>query len=316
MDLLRLPLLVLTDVFKYMDFRVKFLISLMSKRARKTLKLTSTPSHLLFDFSTIPYIEAGYQGMFAKVTDEESNYLIEGELMRLRLFPKRVYLHDGTPKKQLLFASYLLDTFTKPTISIRFWDSTQPALALEFMKMINQRQVSIKAFSYHIIGTSSEVITEILDKCTEVTDSIFISAVFPNDFVYTPPRPFKAKELRVGKTTNWLNLEKFLNCCRITVELGGNSNRTAQIYNSFFTKWMDSDAPLQKLQLSNFEESEGRLIMDALSNQGTKRTINEHWFEIKRKNGSEFFIYEYHRDIKIFTKQAYLERSNKIYQHE
>uniref|UniRef100_A0A1I7UTM3 FBA_2 domain-containing protein n=1 Tax=Caenorhabditis tropicalis TaxID=1561998 RepID=A0A1I7UTM3_9PELO len=165
-----------------------------------------------------------------------------------------------------MFASYLLETFTnKSTISVTFHDSTR--LALEYMKMANERQVSIKMFRYQTRGEhSSEIISKILDECTEVTDVISIDAFRPDDFVYIPPRPFKTKELYVWKTTNWFNLEEFMSCRWIFLELSDNSNRTAETYNLFFNKWMNLDVRLQALTLYISKESDRRSIMDALKN--------------------------------------------------
>uniref|UniRef100_A0A1I7UTM6 ANF_receptor domain-containing protein n=1 Tax=Caenorhabditis tropicalis TaxID=1561998 RepID=A0A1I7UTM6_9PELO len=41
-----------------------------------------------------------------------------------------------------MFAHHMLDIFKKPSIHVLFSDPTQPAVAFEFMKMLNQRQRS------------------------------------------------------------------------------------------------------------------------------------------------------------------------------
>uniref|UniRef100_A0A1I7UTI8 FBA_2 domain-containing protein n=1 Tax=Caenorhabditis tropicalis TaxID=1561998 RepID=A0A1I7UTI8_9PELO len=206
-----------------------------------------------------------------------------------------------------MLVNHILETFKCSLITIWFYDGVLPSTALEFMKMVNQRQLRIKSFYCHIKSESSELIPRILDECSEVTDSILVSAAVPDDFMYTPSRPFKAKAIDVRFRTNWLKLDSCMSCRNASVELGENSNRTTEIYNSFFTKWMDSDAQLQSLMLSSIEKHEYQMIMNALSNQGTKRAINEYWFEIKRKDESEFFIFTFNRYIRIYTKQAYLE---------
>uniref|UniRef100_A0A1I7UTP6 PH domain-containing protein n=1 Tax=Caenorhabditis tropicalis TaxID=1561998 RepID=A0A1I7UTP6_9PELO len=108
---------------------------------------------------------------------------------------------------------------------------------------------------------------------------------------------------------NWFNLENFMSCRHIDLQLGENSNRTAETYNSFFTKWMDSeDALLQQVSLSCFVEPEKLLITRALGRQGAVRRIRRKWIELKRNDGSEFFIYKSHNDIHIHTKESYLEK--------
>uniref|UniRef100_A0A1I7UTN4 F-box domain-containing protein n=1 Tax=Caenorhabditis tropicalis TaxID=1561998 RepID=A0A1I7UTN4_9PELO len=316
MDLLRIPLVVLTDVFKYMDFREKFLISLMSKRARNTLKLTCGKPHFLFLLSNDFTVYSDISDRASELTPE-GHYYVRGQLLKLRFHSDGVNLNSQSIRKQLFLAEYLLDTFTNSTSSIYFNPPTQPSAVLKFMKMINQRQGSINLIDYQLKGDSSEFIPKILDECTEVTGYISIDGVFPDDFVYTPPRPFKAKQLSVGSINNWFNLENFMSCSRICLFLGKNSNRTAETYNSFFQNWINSDVPLQELTLGSFEEPEKQLIMDALNNQGTMKKTDEEWFELERETGSEFFIHIPVFDfdlpftpnqITIYTKQAYLEQ--------
>uniref|UniRef100_A0A1I7UTJ2 F-box domain-containing protein n=1 Tax=Caenorhabditis tropicalis TaxID=1561998 RepID=A0A1I7UTJ2_9PELO len=307
MDLLRLPLVVLIDIFKNMDFREKFLISFLSKRARNTLKLTCVVPHFVINLSDKLCIDTGSRDNPSKVTED---HLIGGEVMRLSLYPGQIILRENSPQKQLSFAGYLLDTFLKSTISIGFDDPTLSATVLEFMKIINQRKLSIETFNYSLTEDSSEFIPRILDECSEVTDSIDIHAISPN-FMYTPPRPFKAEILCVWKTTNWLNLEDFMSCHRVVVELGKNSNRTAETYNSFFASWMNSDARLQELTFHSIEKQEYRTIMSAVSNQGTLQRLGKEWIEVKRRNGLEFFIYTFRVYMIIYTKQAYLEEMRK-----
>uniref|UniRef100_A0A1I7UTN6 F-box domain-containing protein n=1 Tax=Caenorhabditis tropicalis TaxID=1561998 RepID=A0A1I7UTN6_9PELO len=312
MDLLRLPLLVLTEVFKNMDFRGKFLISLMSKRARNTLKLAVVKPHFSFqlsnDFSVL--LEPSDRH---SVLTAEGYYLIRGESLSLRFHPDGMSLNSKSIRKQLFLAGYLLDTFTNPISSMYFHPQTEPVDVWEFIKMINERQGSIKSIEYYLPDASSEFIPKILDECTEVTDYIWIHGIFSDDFVYTPPRPFKAKKLSVGSINNLFNLEKFMSCRCVQVEVGKNSNRTTQTYSSFFTKWMDSDVALQELSLGIMQKSEEPLIMDALSNQfRNHEKIKENWFELKRRNESEFIIHNNcHILITIYTKQAYLEKVMK-----
>uniref|UniRef100_A0A1I7UTS2 F-box domain-containing protein n=1 Tax=Caenorhabditis tropicalis TaxID=1561998 RepID=A0A1I7UTS2_9PELO len=253
MHLLRLPLLVLIDVFKKMTFDEKFLISLLSKRARNTLKLTSVPVEFSIITSEDLYVQSKNFIQSSREPEDTSDYLIGGE-------------------------------------------------------MINQKKLTIGKLNYHITGDSSEFIPRVLDECTEVTDMIWIDAKFPDDFEYTSPRPFKSEEFRVDKTVNWFNLAEFMSCRHITVQLLHMRPRTEQYWSSFFTKWMDSDARLQKLTFYFIEEPEFRKIMNVLGNQGTKRTIDEKWFEIKRRDGSEYFIEAFTTSIDIYTKHAYLEK--------
>uniref|UniRef100_A0A1I7UTL2 F-box domain-containing protein n=1 Tax=Caenorhabditis tropicalis TaxID=1561998 RepID=A0A1I7UTL2_9PELO len=219
MNLLRLPLIVLKEVFKSMDFREKFLISFLSKRARNTLQLTCVIPHFSFHLVDDFHIHAG-RSWLDRNTEEENkgNVYIGRQKMRLRTTSDTLILRENPIRKWLLMTGYLLATFKKSTISLGF-HGTPAVSALDFIKMINQRQLCVTLVVYSSLVTqSSEFIRKILDECTEVTDLIRISAAFPDDFVYTPPRPFKAKKLFVGKINNWFNLEKFMNCLRISVE--------------------------------------------------------------------------------------------------
>uniref|UniRef100_A0A1I7UTS0 F-box domain-containing protein n=1 Tax=Caenorhabditis tropicalis TaxID=1561998 RepID=A0A1I7UTS0_9PELO len=268
MDLLRLPLLVLIDVFKNMDNREKFLISFMSKRAKNTLNLTSAPSEFSFQLSESFLIQPEEWDSRIYMKTNKENYLIGGELMRLSFNPRGITLKNETPRNQLLLASHVLDAFPKSTISVAFYDPILPATALEFMTMINQRKFFIKAFTYCMTEVSSfKFVPELLDECTKVTESIKIHAAFPDVFVYTPLRPFKAASLKMFGNTNWFDLENFMSCRDVIIKLRIMSKRTAQTYNSFFSKWMDSDGPLQKLTLFCITKPEYRMIMDALNNQ-------------------------------------------------
>uniref|UniRef100_A0A1I7UTL0 F-box domain-containing protein n=1 Tax=Caenorhabditis tropicalis TaxID=1561998 RepID=A0A1I7UTL0_9PELO len=275
MDLLRLPLLVLIDVFKNMSFREKFLISFLSKRARNTLKLTCRIPRILFNLSDDLEVHAA-----TSISDISGRVKIEGisriggEEMRWRINSDGLFLLEGSIQKWLLMAGYLLDTFKKSTILLSFYD-TPAASALDFIKMINQRQLCITLVEYHLFVTqSSEFFPRILDECTEVTDSIWINAIFPDEFEYTPSRPFKAKEFCVCHSNNWFDLEKFMSCHHIVLQLNENPTRTVETYTSFFTNWMDSeDAPLQKLTLYHVEDHEFQFIMDAVNNLFVSRFI-------------------------------------------
>uniref|UniRef100_A0A1I7UTL1 F-box domain-containing protein n=1 Tax=Caenorhabditis tropicalis TaxID=1561998 RepID=A0A1I7UTL1_9PELO len=303
MDLLRFPLVVLVDVFKNMEFKEIFSISLLSKRARNTLKLTSIPSEFSISLSDSLDIQ-----IETYICDSPPTVIsVGGETMRLSFRSNGVILEDESAQKQLLLANHMLDTFKCSFICITFFEEAVPSTAWDLMKMINQRKLSIKSFSYYIKSESFEFIPRILDECTEVTDFIFISACFPDDFVYTPSRPFKTKDIRVCETTNWFNLESCMSSLQIVVELGKTSNRTAETYNSFFSKWMDSDVRLQSLTFYSIEEDQYQTIMDTLGKQGTTRTIDKDWIELTRRNGSEFFIHPLHGFISIHTKQAYSE---------
>uniref|UniRef100_A0A1I7UTK1 F-box domain-containing protein n=1 Tax=Caenorhabditis tropicalis TaxID=1561998 RepID=A0A1I7UTK1_9PELO len=295
MDLLRLPLLVLIDVFKNMDFREKFLISLLSKRARNLLKLTSVSSDFYFDLSDKLRIHLGYytEGYYPSVT-AESDHFIGEEMMKMSFHTKGVILEEKSFRKQLLLTNHLLDTFRISTISVTFSKPTISASAFKFMQMINQRELSIKSF-YYEAGASPEFVSKILDECTEVTDKVGIVAWFPYAYLYIPARPFKATKLRINGNFNWSNLESFLNCRYVSIQFWENSTRTLQFYNSFFTKWMDSDARLQKLK-------------------GILQKLEYNWIEMIRSDETQFFIENTRSSITIYTKQAYLERLKKIEQ--
>uniref|UniRef100_A0A1I7UTQ7 FBA_2 domain-containing protein n=1 Tax=Caenorhabditis tropicalis TaxID=1561998 RepID=A0A1I7UTQ7_9PELO len=229
--------------------------------------------------------------------------------MSLSLYPDGVSLQDQSLQKQLLLAQYVLDTFTKLSIHVILYDPILPSTALELMKLINQQEISIKSFYYDIEAESSEFIPRILDECIEVTESILILGSFPDDFVYTPPRPFKVKELRVSERTNWLNLESFMNCRRISLQLGKNTNRTPQSWNTFFRNWLESDSRLEDFLCITVKESDFPLIVDGLTNEGIKERWQGtlEWVDVKRRDGSEFVIGRNLNDIHFMTKQAHLE---------
>uniref|UniRef100_A0A1I7UTR9 FBA_2 domain-containing protein n=1 Tax=Caenorhabditis tropicalis TaxID=1561998 RepID=A0A1I7UTR9_9PELO len=292
-----------------MDFRSKFLISFMSKRAKNTLNLTSAPSEFSFQLSEdlLIHPEEWNSRIFMKTI--KGNYLIGGEVMRLRFNSLGVTLKRGSIRKQLLLASHVLDAFPKSNVSVTFFDPIKPTTALEFMKMVNQRKISIKTLDYSLNeASSSEFVPELLDECTEVTKRIKIRAAFPDDFMYTPVRPFKVKELIVLQKSNWINLESLISCRTVVIQLTRMSNRTVHIYDSFFNKWMDSNAPLQKLTFYWGKETENQLMMDALSNQGEMQQISRYWVKVDRKDGSEFFIDKSSNGITIHTKKSYLKQ--------
>uniref|UniRef100_A0A1I7UEF1 F-box domain-containing protein n=1 Tax=Caenorhabditis tropicalis TaxID=1561998 RepID=A0A1I7UEF1_9PELO len=302
MDLLRIPLLVLVDVFKYMEFREKFLISLLSKRARETLKMM--PVNFSFELSDELSIRLGPWGEGDKVMD----YLVAGEVMRLSLYPEGVILRENSPQKQLLLANHVLDTFKKPSISVIFSDPALPSTAFQFMKIVNQKKLSIKSFVYYITSESSEFIPRILDECTEVTDSIRINAIFPDDFEYSSTCSFKAKELRVHKKSNWLNLETFMNCRRIILQLGEAPSRTPYSWNTFFRNWLDSDSPLEYLSCNSIDGFEFPIMVYELDKEGwNKRCAGEEWIDVKRRDGSAFVISRSWDTVRIMTKQAHLQ---------
>uniref|UniRef100_A0A1I7UTK3 F-box domain-containing protein n=2 Tax=Caenorhabditis tropicalis TaxID=1561998 RepID=A0A1I7UTK3_9PELO len=306
MDLLRFPLVVLKEVFKNMDLREQFLISLLSKRANNTLQLSCVVPRFVFEFSSYLRIHCGHRPYrFPSATEEI--YCIGGKSLRLSFHPEGLILKEQSMQNYLLLANYMLDTFKNPNVSVRFCNPTHPATALQFMKMVNERELSINVFDYNLTQDSSELIPKILNECTEVTELVTIDVYFPDDFVYTPPDPFKAKEIRIDGKCNWFNLKSFMCCPRITVLFNEKSNRTVECWSSFFTKWMDSDASLQNLWLKKIEENEKQLIIEALSNQGTQRKLDRGWIEVNRNNESILFFHVSSKEISIRTAHAYLE---------
>uniref|UniRef100_A0A1I7UTJ7 Aldo_ket_red domain-containing protein n=1 Tax=Caenorhabditis tropicalis TaxID=1561998 RepID=A0A1I7UTJ7_9PELO len=296
-----------------MDFREKFLISFLSKRAKNKLKLTSVPSDIFFDLSDKFSIRLGHYpaSHYPKVT-AESDHFIGGEVMNLSFHTKGVILEEKSFRKQLLLANHLLDTFRISTISVIMSKPTLSASAWKFMQMVNQRQLSIKSF-YYEAGASPEFVGKILDECTEVTDKVGIVAWFPYAYLYTPFRPFKTTNLRINGNFNWSNLESFMNFGYVSIQFWENPTRTAQFYKSFFTKWMDSNARLQRLEFC-IEKAEHQLIMNALRKQGIQQNIADEWIRMERKNGIEFFIKSIPYCIIIYTKQAYLDYLKEIEQ--
>uniref|UniRef100_A0A1I7UTA2 F-box domain-containing protein n=1 Tax=Caenorhabditis tropicalis TaxID=1561998 RepID=A0A1I7UTA2_9PELO len=316
MDLLRLPLVVLIEVFKNMEFHEKFLISLLSKRAKNIVRVTSTTSHLsvLFDFDL--HIRWGhYSYDDVEEATDEWNFCIGGEMMRIGYYENGLTIEDHSFRQKLLLIGHLLDIFPKATFTVGFYESSEHKLMLEFMKMINQRRLPIKTLYFMLTSNSSELRSEILDECLEVTDYIMMHTAFPDDFVYTPSRPFKAEKMRILRQTPWFDLESFINCRSVSVQLSEHSQWTSQYWNSFFTNWMDSDAPLQRLMLHSMIESENRSILDEMRKQGSHNKTDV-LMEMKRGNGSEFFIYHRPHFIDIYTKQAYLENLEEIEQRE
>uniref|UniRef100_A0A1I7UEI3 F-box domain-containing protein n=1 Tax=Caenorhabditis tropicalis TaxID=1561998 RepID=A0A1I7UEI3_9PELO len=303
LNLLRFPLVVLIEIFKNMDFREKFLISLLSKRARNTLKLTCLIPHLSFRFEDsvqiclVPPLLEG----------EPMDHIIKGEEMRLSVYSNGVVLQDKSLQDQLLLTNRVLNSFRTTSISLEFHKPTLPALVLEFMRKINQRKLCVQSFSYNARLESSEIISSILDECTEVTGLIWMLVGLPYNYAYKFSSPFKAKGIYVGTGCFWFNTER-QRCSHLIINL---CSRTAICYNSFFTNWIGSDTRLEHVSLIASKESENKFIMDALNNQGTLLPIADKWIEMKRIDGSEFFIHTIFDYIQIYTKQAYLEKVRK-----
>uniref|UniRef100_A0A1I7V3B8 F-box domain-containing protein n=1 Tax=Caenorhabditis tropicalis TaxID=1561998 RepID=A0A1I7V3B8_9PELO len=101
MKLPNFPLLVLEDVFETMEFRERFLISVMSKRAKRMTQ-TSMPVHFVFNFTNdlLIHVETNTQPSRSNVTDLASDHIIGGEVMRISLCPDRLILRENTPQKQ------------------------------------------------------------------------------------------------------------------------------------------------------------------------------------------------------------------------
>uniref|UniRef100_A0A1I7UTR0 FBA_2 domain-containing protein n=1 Tax=Caenorhabditis tropicalis TaxID=1561998 RepID=A0A1I7UTR0_9PELO len=132
-------------------------------------------------------------------------------------------------------------------------------------------------------------------------------STFPDDFVYTPPRPFKVKQFCVRDSANWFKLENFMNCLQINLGYGRNY-RTPQSWNTFFRNWIDSDARLGYLWCSNIVVTEFPQIIEGLSNEGIQQQGTDEWIEVKRRDGSEYFIGRTGDDMYILTKQSHLRR--------
>uniref|UniRef100_A0A1I7UTP3 FBA_2 domain-containing protein n=1 Tax=Caenorhabditis tropicalis TaxID=1561998 RepID=A0A1I7UTP3_9PELO len=271
--------------------------------------MTCAIPNITIDFSENLFIQSGPNVFndWQRVTKEVLGCLIAGELMRMSFCSNALLLRKESPHKQLLLANYLLDTFKKPSIYARFSETTLFATAWEFMRIINQRGLCTKMIYYYITSESSEFIPRILDECTEVTDLISIKATFPDDFVYTPSRPFKVAVLRISLTpTNWLNLQHFLSCREISVSFSMSSNRDPQLFNTFFRNWLDSDSPLKRFLYFQRDIAFAPII-NGLSNEGINEGFNNEWIEVKRRDGSEFVIGRDLNYIYIMTKHNHLE---------
>uniref|UniRef100_A0A1I7UPP6 FBA_2 domain-containing protein n=1 Tax=Caenorhabditis tropicalis TaxID=1561998 RepID=A0A1I7UPP6_9PELO len=231
------------------------------------LNQTSMPVHLVVDFAEDVYIHVGTDTKPSRsnVTDQASDHIIGGEVMRMSFYPDGLTLQNESLQNHLLLTAHLLDTYRKSTVSVEFCYPTQPALAWEFMKMVNQRRVPVKSFSFLIYAASSEFIPKILDECTEVTDLIWFNAMLPDNFFYTPPRPFKATEFRVNIATKWFDPQSFMSCRRIILKINRNSTWTAQWWNAFIQNWIDSDVALEYLSCNHTESSNFLEMISGLS---------------------------------------------------
>uniref|UniRef100_A0A1I7UTN1 FBA_2 domain-containing protein n=3 Tax=Caenorhabditis tropicalis TaxID=1561998 RepID=A0A1I7UTN1_9PELO len=285
----------------------------MSKRANNTLRLTSKSSTYSFWIVNEVFFYGNVKAWDreSRPIDKDLPCYFNEEMIRFCLYLAMVISQVRSPKQQSMLAHHLLDTFKKPIISMTFEkNSTLPSTAWNLLKMINERQASIRSFRYYITSESSEFIPKILDECTEVVDYIRINANFPDDFNYTSPRPFIAEELHVGKTTNWMNLEDFMNCRRIELRPSKKSNRTPKYWNTFFRNWINSDARLEYLSCDKIKLSDFPLIVNELSDGGIQQKGTHIWIEVKRRDGSEFVIgrtWGFDNCMYIKTKKEHLE---------
>uniref|UniRef100_A0A1I7UTA6 FBA_2 domain-containing protein n=1 Tax=Caenorhabditis tropicalis TaxID=1561998 RepID=A0A1I7UTA6_9PELO len=280
-----------------MEFHEKFLISLLSKRARNTLKLTSVPSefqfHLGRDLQITPIQSIYERDRF------EGGYCIGGEEMWLIFKPKEVISLDGI-EKHLLLTAHVLDTFSISSITMTFLHEALPSSAWQLMKIINQRQANVRFLLCLMKTDSSEFLPRFLDECTEVTGCIRIPVCFPDVFVFTPSRPFKTREFRVKGKCDWLNIDSLINCRIIQLEFRKTSNRTAKCWKRFFDNWKNG------LSLSCYGESEYEVMIGGLIDGGTETEIECLLSEVKRRDGSEFMVKGY-TGFHVMPKQAYLE---------
>uniref|UniRef100_A0A1I7UTN5 FBA_2 domain-containing protein n=1 Tax=Caenorhabditis tropicalis TaxID=1561998 RepID=A0A1I7UTN5_9PELO len=262
----------------------------MSKRAKNTLKLTSDSFFFSISNELLVYGKAAntWDGQ-SKPTDEILKYFFEGETIGFCLYPDRVILREQSLQKQLVVAQHLLDTFRKPTIYVAFYDPALPSTAWEFMKIINERKLSVKSFVYRITEDSSEFIPRIMDECTEITDCIWINAIFRDE------------------KTNWINLENFLNCRRIILHLNKNSNLTPHSWNTFLRNWINSDAQLECLCCYNIKPTDFLLMVDGLSDEGINRRRAYEWVDVKRRDGTEFVIGRIFDYMYLETREEHLE---------
>uniref|UniRef100_A0A1I7UTA3 F-box domain-containing protein n=1 Tax=Caenorhabditis tropicalis TaxID=1561998 RepID=A0A1I7UTA3_9PELO len=313
MNLLRLPLVVLTQIFKMWNFRTKFFVSLLSKRARTTLKLACGIPHFSVLSEHNLHIRWGYYSRdYYENATATGSYCIGGNKMEIGHYAHGLIISNRSMWNQLLLVGHVLDTFPKATFTLAFYDPPRPELTLKLMKTLNQRKLQIKTLYYMITLNPSKFVPKILDECTKVTDYIRMRSLFPDDFVYNPIRPFKAATMEIYRINPWFELESFLYCGYVDVQLSDHSERTAWDWSSFFTNWMDYDTPLQRFELHDMKKSETQLVLDELRKQGISRIISDSLFEIKKENGSEFFIRYNSYYVGIYTKQAYLEYLEEI----
>uniref|UniRef100_A0A1I7UTA0 FBA_2 domain-containing protein n=2 Tax=Caenorhabditis tropicalis TaxID=1561998 RepID=A0A1I7UTA0_9PELO len=258
--------------------------------------------------------------MNSNVTTER-NCCIGGELIELSFLSDRVVFQDKSVQKQLLLANHAFDVFPKSTISVEFSPTAEPATALNVMKIINQRRMCIKELKYS--NERSELASEILDESTEVTDTIKMFTIFPDDFIYMPPRPFKAIKFSGNRIDHWFNI--VFDFRRVSFKFNKNVDRTAQFWNTFFNSWRNRR--LQCFSVHNIGYSEYELMVERLSDgfvqnilflivtytfRGAKKRITGAWFEVKTGDGAEFmFCYSILHFSHIMTKQAYLEYLKK-----
>uniref|UniRef100_A0A1I7UPP5 F-box domain-containing protein n=1 Tax=Caenorhabditis tropicalis TaxID=1561998 RepID=A0A1I7UPP5_9PELO len=143
MNLLNLPLLVFEDVFETMQFRERFLISLMSKRAKRMTQ-TSMPVHFVFNFTNDLLVHAGTntQHCRSEVTEESSDHIIGGEkingLCRILLSNSAclgVGVHEDGQSAAGLYQVVLLENWIDSDVALEYL-SANHIRSIDFETMI------------------------------------------------------------------------------------------------------------------------------------------------------------------------------------
>lgn len=214
--LLRLPSLAAYEVFKSMDCRSLFTVSLLSQNIQRIVKRCIPKNSIKIQL---------IQGV--NLTVQTGNLILNvhqklSKSRRTRYSVKNIYFLHGSvswyTRDTAGVVEFLTATFNLPTVSLNFLLETNEERALKLLRITKEHKLPISLVSYKQKKTSSKVFKEILNECKTLSD-VMISTSLRPDFEFRPasPKEFCINSFHLAGSTDWLHLDDFMGCQKLKI---------------------------------------------------------------------------------------------------
>ncbi|CAL2028630.1 unnamed protein product [Caenorhabditis brenneri] len=307
--LLLVPLVALREVIKSMDMLELLIFPLLSKKCHQILKASiSKKSALEITFAAetkFMTVEIAPKFTFdVKWNDRVSgrlykigdNFVLMAHLSTCNRCVKLEWIRSGQAAEDeesiKTVLNYFVDTI-KPLVSFKFNEELRHEFAMELIRHCRQQHIRLFCITFKYgYNASPENVRELLEGSTDEDERLVILSFLPKEFKYTPPPGgFKLQSVYLSYA-DWVNLDDFLQCGRVSIR-GDLFYMTPQYLNNIFKTIVNTECRIRFLSLSgiSFNQDNYPEIMEGLSDRPLEDKGLGPCVELKARNGRKTTIY-------------------------